>query len=200
MIEKPAETSAPVHPLITSRWSGVSYDPDKMVSTEDLRAMAEAGRWAPSCFGDQPWRIIFCSKSEGEGIAWLKAFDCLGEGNQPWCKHAPVLAIICADTMFSKNDKTNGWGAYDTGAAAISICLQAAHLGMMTHQMAGFMPDKAQSAFSIPERYQPMAMMTIGYQLPENNLPEDFRERELKPRIRNPLGDHFFLNGWGKGI
>jgi nitroreductase len=48
MIEKAVDTSAPVHDLITRRWSGVSYDPDKSVSDDDLRAMAEAGRWAPS--------------------------------------------------------------------------------------------------------------------------------------------------------
>lgn len=199
MFEKAADISAPVHDLIMSRWSGVSYDPDRLVGNDDLRSLAEAGRWAPSCFGDQPWRVIFCSKSADE-TAWLKAFDCLGEGNQPWCKHAPVLAIICADTRFSKNDKPNGWGAYDTGAAALSICLQAAHLGLMTHQMAGFIPDKALTAFAIPERYKPMAMMSIGYQLPKDRLPETFRERELKPRARNPLGDNFFLGDWGKGL
>jgi len=199
MIEKAVDTSAPVNDLIISRWSGVSYDAEKMVSTSDLQSLAEAARWAPSCFGDQPWRVIFCSKQEDE-TAWLQAFECLGEGNQPWCKHAPVLAIICADTRFSKNDKPNGWGAYDTGAAAVSLCLQAADLGLMTHQMAGFSPDQARSTFAIPERYQPMAMMTIGYQLPEDKLPEEFRGRELKPRVRNPLGENFFLGGWGKGI
>lgn len=199
MFEKSADTSAPVHDLILRRWSGVSFDPDRPVSTGDLRAMAEAGRWAPSCFGDQPWRVLFCSKSEDEA-AWVKAFDCLGEGNQPWCKHAPVLAIICADTVFSKNDKPNTWGAYDTGAAALSLCLQAAQLDLMTHQMGGFLPDKARTAFAIPQRYQPMAMMAIGYQLPKDKLPEAFRERELKPRARNPLEEHFFLNGWGSGI
>ena len=199
MFEKSADTSAPVHDLIMRRWSGVSYDPDRAVNTDDLRALAEAGRWAPSCFGDQPWRVLFCSRSVDE-TAWEKAFDCLGEGNQPWCRFAPVLAIICADTKFSKNDKPNTWGAYDTGAAAVSICLQAAELNLMTHQMAGFDPGKARTTFAIPDRFEPKAMMAIGYQLPKDKLPDTFRERELKPRQRNPLGEHFFLNGWGNGI
>lgn len=199
MIEKAVALSAPVHALITDRWSGVSYDPGRAVSDDDLRAIAEAGRWAPSCFGDQPWRVIFCNR-DAASDAWQKAYDCLGEGNQPWCRHAPILAIICADTRFSKNDKPNAWGGYDTGAAAVSMCLQARHLGLMTHQMAGFDPDKARAAFAIPERYKPMAMMTIGYQVTEENIPEAFRERELKPRARNPLGENFFLNGWGAGL
>ena len=199
MIEKAVDVSAPVHDLITSRWSGVSYDPDRQVTIDDLRALAEAGRWAPSCFGDQPWRILFCSKASNPQ-AWQKAFDCLAEGNQPWCRNAPVLAIICADTRFSQNDKTNAWHAYDTGAAAVSICLQAGHLGLMTHQMAGFDPETARQDFAIPERINPLAMMTIGYQTTEDNIPDALRERELKPRQRNPLADNFFLDDWNNGI
>jgi len=199
MIEKAVDLSAPVHKLITSRWSGVSYDPKRPVNDNDLRAMAEAGRWAPSCFGDQPWRILFCDKHTNPD-AWQKAFDCLAEGNQPWCQHAPVLSLICADTLFSGNEKVNGWCEYDTGAAALSLCLQANALGLMTHQMAGFSPDQARKEFDIPERIKPLAMMTVGYPLSEDQLPDEFRERELKPRARNALGAHFFLNGWGEGF
>lgn len=199
MIDKPADTSAPVHDLILSRWSGVAYDPDQPVGQEALRAIAEAGRWAPSCFGDQPWRIVFCDRHTDEQ-AWRKAFDCLSEGNQPWCRHAPVLTVVCADTQFVKNGKPNAWGAYDTGAAAVSMCLQARHLGLMTHQMAGFDADAIRAAFAIPARYTPMAMMTIGVQIAEDRIPEAFRDRELKPRVRDALADHFFLNGWGEGM
>jgi len=199
MIDKAVDLSAPVHELITSRWSGVSYDPERNINEQDLRAMAEAGRWAPSCFGDQPWRILFCNR-QSDSDAWQKAFDCLAEGNQPWCQHAPVLAIICADTLFSQNGKPNNWCEYDTGAAALSLCLQASALGLMTHQMAGFSPDQARKSFGLPDSVKPLAMMTVGYQCSEENLPEEFRERELKPRERNALGKHFFLNAWDEGI
>jgi len=111
-----------------------------------------------------------------------------------------VLAIICADSRFSKNDKDNAWGEYDTGAAALSVCLQASALGLMTHQMAGFSPEDAREAFNIPDRYQPKAMMTIGFQCAQTDIPEEFRQRELAPRQRNPLSENFFLNGWGKGF
>jgi nitroreductase len=199
MIDKAVDVSAPVHELITNRWSGVSYDPEREVSDDDLRAMAEAARWAPSCFGDEPWRVLFCNRASDQA-SWQKAFDCLAEGNQPWCQHAPVLVIICADTQFSQNDKPNGWCEYDTGAAALSICLQARHLGMMTHQMAGFDPEAARTVFAIPERIKPIAMMTIGYQANESKIPDQFRDRELAPRKRNALGEHFYLGGWGEAL
>jgi len=203
MIEKSTDISAPVHDLILNRWSGVSFDPDRAINHDDLVSIAEAGRWAPSCFGDQPWRILFCNK-HGNGdsaeTAWQNVFDCLTEGNRAWCKQVPVLAVICADSQFSKNDKPNTWGAYDSGAAAVSMCLQARHLGLMTHQMAGFDADLIREKFSIPARYRVMAMMAIGYQIAEDHIPDGFRDRELKPRVRDPLGEHFFLGSWGKGL
>ncbi|MEY3661048.1 MAG: hypothetical protein RLZZ169_1874, partial [Pseudomonadota bacterium] len=48
--------------------------------------------------------------------------------------------------------------------------------------------------------FKTLAMMAIGYQLPEARLPEALRERELKPRKRHPLADQFYLGGWGKGL
>src|SRR5690606_8823554 len=121
-------------------------------------------------------------------------------GNQTWCRAAPVLILACCDTLFSKNDKPNAFGAHDTGAASLSLSLQAAALGLMTHQMRGFEPDKAYEVFQIPARYKPLTMIALGYQLPEPRLPEAFRERELKARVRNPLDENFFAGAWGEGL
>jgi nitroreductase len=199
MLSKDINVSTPIHDLLARRWSGVAYDPARNVNDSDIRALAEAARWAPSCFGDEPWRYIICNKNNNPE-AWQQAFDCLLEGNQSWCQHAPVLILTCHDTLLTANDKPNGWGQYDTGAASLSMCLQATHLGLMTHQMAGFITEKATQLFSIPDRYKPIAMMSVGYQLAEDKIPEDFKERETLPRTRKPIGEKFFLNSWGEGI
>ncbi len=199
MIHKSIDVSTPIQPLLAQRWSGICYDPSRPVSQADLRTIMEAARWAPSCFGDQPWRYLVCDKTTNPK-AWEQAFACLGEGNQPWCQHAPVLVIICHDTQFVHNDKPNAHAAYDTGAASMSICVQATALGLMTHQMAGFSPDKARELFAIPERYKPFVMMAIGYQVSEAQLPEALKARELKPRARAPLESRFFAGEWNKGF
>jgi nitroreductase len=199
MIPKTIDTSADIHPLLAQRYSGVSYDADRHPDHGQLLALAEAGRWAPSCFGDEPWRFLFCSRQLNP-TAWQNAFDCLMPGNQAWCEQAPVLVITCADTLFRHNDKPNSFGAYDTGAAAMSICIQAASMGLMTHQMGGFNRDKARELFDIPPRYQPLAMMSIGYQLPQDRLPEAFREKELRARQRQPLASRFFNGAWDQGL
>jgi nitroreductase len=199
MIPKTIDVSTPIHPLLEQRYSGVSFDPARPVSKQTLLTLAEAARWAPSCFGDEPWRFIICSRQDDPG-AWDQAFACLSDGNKAWCQYAPVLIITCASLVFDHNGKPNSFAPYDTGAAAMSICLQATALGLMTHQMGGFSGATARELFMIPETAKPVAMMALGYQLPVEKLLEQFKTKELAPRKRKPLADHFFAGAWGKSL
>jgi len=151
-MKKPATTQVEIHEIIANRWSPRAYDVNKAVSQEQIISLLEAARWAASCFGDQPWRFLVWDKNK-DAVAWQQALDCIVPGNQAWAKDAPVFVLVCADTLFSHNQKSNRWGAYDTGAAAASLCLQATSLGLMTHQMGGFDGKKAQADFNIPEQY-----------------------------------------------
>lgn len=195
MFRKALDSSAEIHDLIASRWSGVSFDADRPVTDEQLQALMEAARWAPSCFGDQPWRYLVCRK-DSHPQGWQKIYDSLTEKNQAWCQHVPLLIIACHDTEFSHNGNPNKYGPYDTGAASLSMCLQARALGLMSHQMGGFSADQIRDSFAVPDRFTPIAAIAIGYQLAEDKIPQEFKERELAPRKRNSLEDHFFLGAW----
>lgn len=194
-MQKPAITQQAIHDLLANRWSGRAYDAAQSVSKEQVVSLLEAARWAPSCFGDQPWRYVVCNKADNIQ-AWQAAFDCLVPGNQSWAVDAPVLLLICADTLFSHNDKPNKWAAYDTGAATENLCLQATALGLMAHQMGGFDADKARTTFNVPERYQILAMVTVGYQAAVESLSGEVKERELAARSRKPLEELFFYGVW----
>lgn len=198
-MQKPAQTQQPIHDLIANRWSGRAYDASQPVSAAQVTSLLEAARWAPSCFGDQPWRFVVCNKTDN-AVAWQSAYDCLVPGNQGWAIHAPVLLLICADTLFGHNDKPNKWAAYDTGAAAENLCLQAAALGLMAHQMGGFDADKARATFKVPERYQILAMATVGYQAEVATLSDEIKERELAPRSRKALSELFFNGVWDQPV
>lgn len=198
-MQKPAITSQPVHDIIGNRWSGRAYDASKPVTQLQLISLLEAARWAPSCFGDQPWRFVVCNKAENLA-AWQAAFDALVPANQGWAVNAPVLILICADTLFSHNDKPNKWAAYDTGAAAENLSLQATALDMMTHQMGGFDADKARKSFQVPERYQILAMLSVGYAAAADTLTDELKQRELAPRSRKALGELFFDGLWDTAI
>jgi nitroreductase len=197
MFDKKAKTSVPVNDLIARRWSGRAYDAARPVSEEHITSLLEAARWSPSCFGDQPWRYIIFNKHKNR-VAWDQAYSCLSEGNQSWAKDAPVLILSIADSIMSKTGKPNRWGQYDTGAATMSLCIQATELGLMVHQMGGFDKDKASELFSIPDQFIPMAMMTVGYQLPLDKIEGEIRNREFSERARNPLSQNFFEGTWGK--
>jgi len=199
MIEKRAVTAVPVADVLALRWSGRAYDPRKAVAREQVLALLEAARWAPSCFGDQPWRYVICDRN-ADATAWQTAFECLVPGNQAWAANAPVLILSLADTLFVHNGKPNRWAQYDTGAASMSLCVQATALGLMAHQMGGFDADRARGAFGIPDQYVPMSMMTVGYQVDERDLPAEARERELAPRDRRAIGQTFFAGRWGRAF
>lgn len=199
MMQKPATTQAPIHDIIANRWSGRAYDASKPVSQAQIISMLEAARWAPSCYGDQPWRFIIWDKNQ-DAAAWQQGFDCIVPGNQAWAKNAPVLILICADTLFNHNQKPNRWGAYDTGAAAVSLCLQATNLGLMTHQMGGYDGEKARAAFNIPEQFETMAMLSVGYAAEVDTLDEEAKEREMAPRQRRDLGELFYNGTWDKPV
>jgi nitroreductase len=198
-MRKPAITQVPVQQTIAERWSGRAYDASKKVSTEQTLALLEAARWAPSCYGDQPWRFIVWDK-HADAASWQKGFDCLMPGNQVWVKDAPLLLLTTANSLFKHNGQPNRWGQYDSGAAAENLCLQAASMGLMAHQMGGFDADKARQVFAIPEQYALMAMMAVGYPADISTLSAEVLERETAPRQRRALGELFFSGAWGKPV
>lgn len=198
-MKNPAVTQTPINETIANRWSGRAFDATKAVSKEQIVSLCEAARWAPSCFGDEPWRFMVWDKNSNAD-AWQKAFDCLVPGNQEWVKNAPVLLLVCADTLFGHNQKPNRWAQYDTGAAAENLCLQAADLGLMAHQMGGFNVDAIREAFAIPEQFTLMAMVAVGYAGDANQLSDDLKARELAARKRKPLADLFFDSAWNQPI
>jgi nitroreductase len=197
MLEKPAVTQVAIADLLARRWSPRAIDPDRPVGREDLLALLEAARWAPSCFGDQPWRYLVWDRFR-DATGWQRAFACLAEGNQIWANNAPILLLSVATPHFGHNHKPNRWAQYDTGAASENLCLQATALGLVVHQMGGFDPEKARATFAIPPDHACMAMIAVGYPGPVDVLPESLRERELAPRERKPLDSLAFEGGWGQ--
>jgi len=199
MVDKHATTSVPIHEILAQRWSGRAFDRSKPVSHPDLIALLEAARWAPSCFGDEPWRYLVWDRFRDE-TGWRMAFECLSPGNQAWVSNVPLLLLSTADSEFVKNGKPNRWGQHDTGAASVNLCLQAAALGLMAHQMGGFDADKIRQTFAIPGRYTCMAMIAVGHPGGIEVLKEELQEQELAQRVRQPIGTRFFEGKWGNPI
>lgn len=199
MPKKPAITQVAIADLIAQRWSPRAIDPDQPVSHDQLLALLEAARWAPSCFGDQPWRYLVWDRFR-DPAGWRQAFDCLAEGNQLWVKNAPILLLAVAAPNFGHNDQPNRWGQYDTGAASENLCLQATALGLVAHQMGGFDPEAAKARFNIPADHVGMAMIAVGHPGAIELLPQALAEKEQAPRSRKPLAQLAFEGRWGQSV
>lgn len=186
MKNKPATTTQNLHLIIQNRWSPRAFATDKPVSDSDLLALLEAAHWAPSCMNEQPWRFLVCNRNT-HPASWQKLLSCLMAKNQLWATHAPVLILASAAQQFANSDKTNGWAAYDTGAAVQNLALQATALGLSTHSMGGFDSAQVISQFALPETIKPLAVIAVGYQADVSVLPDEFQEKELATRQRHPL-------------
>lgn len=196
-MEKRAPADHPIADVIARRWSPRGYDASRPVSRENLMSILEAGRWAPSSSNEQPWRYLVFDQSDPESLA--KAHDCLSSGNA-WAKAAPVLMLSVAKLTYTRNGKPNRHAGHDTGAASISMALQATALGLWLHQMGGYDPEKARAYFGIPDDFDPMAMMALGYMLPETEIPPEILLRDQAPRVRNPVAAMAFRGQWGVGL
>ena len=192
---KNASNDHPIHELITKRWSPYAFD-SRLVSKADLFSLFEAARWAASSYNEQPWRYLVATKEEPE--EYEKLLSCLVEGNQLWAKAAPVLALGVASLAFALNGKPNKAAIHDLGLAAGSLTFEATARGLAVHQMIGILPDKARELYGIPQGYEAVTGIAIGYVGDPQTLPDKLRERDLTPRTRKPLKDFVFGGTWGK--
>lgn len=194
-MEKPAPTDYPIEDLLKRRWSPRAFS-DRTVEPDKLRSLFEAARWAPSSFNEQPWSFIFTTKDQPEGYAHL--LSCLVEKNQQWARLAPVLGVSVAKLNFDHGGKPNRHAFHDVGLAMGSLLVQATALGLVVHQMAGFSTEKVRELYRIPDGFEPVAAIAIGYPGPPDVLPEQFREQELGPRKRKPISSFLFEGRWGE--
>jgi nitroreductase len=194
-MEKPAATEYPIEEILRRRWSPRAFA-DRMVEREKLLSMFEAARWAASCFNEQPWQFIIATKQNAEEYAAL--LSCLIERNQEWARLAPVLMVSVAKMNFDKSGKPNRHAFHDVGLAVANLIVQATALGLFVHQMAGFSPEKVRELYAVPDGYEPVAGIAVGYAADPDVLPESFREQELRPRVRKPIESFVFERVWGQ--
>lgn len=194
-MEKPADTAHPIHDLLRRRWSPRAFS-ERPVEAEKLASLFEAARWAPSSFNAQPWRFFVATKDDPAAFARLLA--CLRPQNVRWAQRAPVLSISVAQLDFAGDRGPNRHALHDVGLATENLVIQAVALGLVAHQMAGFLPDKARATLGIPEGYEAVTALAVGYPGDPEDLPPEIKTREHQPRERNPLSAFVFSDAWGR--
>jgi nitroreductase/SAM-dependent methyltransferase len=196
MAQQRLNVEAPIERLFAERWSTRAFNPGKPVSREQVSICLEAARWAPSCFGEEPWRLIVADRFAKDDC-WQRVLAALAPKNQLWAKHAPLFIVAASEPEFSQNGQPNRWCEYDTGQAVMCLCLQATALGLASHQMGGFNADTLKDQLELPERLHVMSVVAVGYPGDADHLDPDFQAMEASPRSRMPIKDFTHAGKWG---
>lgn len=183
----------PLHPLVANRWSPRSFAGTPL-SEETVLTLLEAARFAASCNNFQPWRFIYATKEQTP--RYNRLFECLKEGNKAWARSAPLLMLTLVKVNFDNSDKPNLWAKHDLGLAIGNLTTQASSMDLYVHNMAGFDGELAKKIFVIPNEYQPVTMVAIGFLGDPGALPEPLKQRELAPQERKPLGELVLNDGF----
>jgi len=180
-MQKSSQVEFPVTDLIEQRRSRRAYS-SQPIEPEKIHSLFEAARWAPSSMNEQPWSYLYATKDQTE--LWNKLINVLNEGNRIWAKHAPLLILSLARKTHIRNGAVNVSAKYDVGAANAFLSMQATHLGLIIHQMGGYDRQKAIEILNIPEIYEPMVIMAVGYLGDADKLSDNLKVREVAPRER----------------
>ncbi|NND87768.1 MAG: nitroreductase family protein, partial [Flavobacteriaceae bacterium] len=184
------DTKFEIHPLLKERWSPRTFS-DQPVSEVEIRTLLEAGRWAPSSNNIQPWRIIWAIKGSE---TYDRIFNVLDSFNQKWTHLAPVL-MLGAYKKTNDKGKENFHALHDLGQFSAMLTVQAQHLGIAVHQMAGLDFEAAADEFNFTDEYHVATALAIGYYGGDKKeLPEDLREIE-SPKSERKLQRDFTFNG-----
>ena len=180
-----ALTGAPLHPLLSERWSPRGFDTSHRLPERQLAALLEAARWSPSANNAQPWRFVVTQRGEA---AFERLVSTLSGNNRRWAGRASALLLVLAEST-DETGTPRPYALYDTGQAVAHLVTQAQAEGLSTHQMGGFDKDAAVAGFGIDPRFTPVVVIAVGLRQDEHGLPDDLAEREGAPRHRRPLAE-----------
>jgi nitroreductase len=174
--------------IFIKRHSGKNFEVMELTE-EQYEALIQSARWTPSSYNDQPWNFIFCDRYKNPQ-AYGKVINSIY--GQDWVENVQLFVITIVRHNFDYNQEENEWALYDTGAAALSMSLQASEMGLMAHQIGGFDRDEIKQEFNLPDGFEPITIIAIGYEKTAIDSSEE------EPRTRYPKEKNFFSGEWGQ--
>ena len=146
------------------------------VSDEDVNAVLEAARWAPSWANTQCVRFIVVRDPETKAklaeamVPPTPAVPAIGE--------APVVIVACAElgkSGYKKGspvtNKGDTWFMFDVALAMQNLALAAYSHGMGTVHVGIFDASKVEGILGIPEGVAAVEMTPLGYPDEEPKAP-----------------------------
>lgn len=170
-----------IDPIFVNRFSPRALERD--MSDEDLMAMFEAARWAPSSYNNQSWRFMYATHEDSE---WETFEGIMNDFNASWASKGYALVLVASKTTFDHNGEDSITHSFDTGAAWENFALEAARRGLVAHGMQGIDYEKAREELDIPEGFEVEMMIAVGSEGDESQLDEDM---QVEPNGRKEMSE-----------
>lgn len=141
--------------VIQERYSCKKYD-GKPISDEQLNAILEAGRVAPTAKNTQEQRIYVVKSAEG-----LAKIDKVTP-----CRYgAPVVLVVAYDktAAFTYPGGLYNAGAEDAAIVATHMMLAAKNAGVESCWLNFFDPDVAGAVLGLPENEKIVMLLDLGF-------------------------------------
>lgn len=154
---------------------GIRRYQDREIPEEHLSTLLEAIKWSPSWANTQCWEAIVIK----DPVIKQKVQETLAPGN-PASKaivEAPVVMALCgkvASAGYKKGEATTkfgDWFLFDIGIATQTLCLTAHYLNLGTVIVGLFNHDKTKEVLRVPEGFEVVTLIPIGYPAQESKVP-----------------------------
>ena len=143
--------------MFVERWSSKAFTDDRL-SEQQIDVLFEAAHWAPSSSNRQPWLFVYAT----DGPDRVRFNSVLNEGNTLWATRASMLVLVFARVVDEEGSSIRT-AHFDTGAAWMSLALQANRMGLNTRAMGGIDLDAAYTAAGVPrEEFQTICAIAVG--------------------------------------
>ncbi|MFD4326054.1 nitroreductase family protein [Nocardioides sp. NPDC058538] len=182
---------------LRDRWSVSVFDPAHELVDAEIRLLLEAARWAPSAGNSQPWSFLVLPRGSAGHATFVSH---LSRGNSGWVPRASAVFVAISQVGVGPDGNGPKWSDYshyDLGQAAAHLTVQAASLGLSSHQFAGFDHDAVAAAFGVPDWWKVMTGIAVGLHGDPAQVDPRDAEREERERVRRPLGEIAFADKWG---
>ncbi len=152
--------------IIKDRRSIRKYE-DKEIPDSLFNQVLEAVKWSPSWANTQCWELVAVLDQTVKEK--LQATIAPKNPATKAITSAPAVLAMCAKLNSSglyKDQvvtKFGDWFMFDLGLATQNLCLTAHHLGLATVIVGLFDHDKAKAVLEIPEGYELLVLIPIGY-------------------------------------
>lgn len=163
--------------VIKNRYSCKKYDTSKQVSDEQLNAILEAGRLAPTAKNLQEQHIYVVQSAEG----LAKIDQCTP------CRYgAPTVLVVAFDknNVYTYPDSTRQSGIEDASIVATHLMLAAANEGVDSCWLNCVHIDQLHAALGLPENEDILMLLDLGFAAEDAEpLPMHFSRKPLTKTV-----------------